>query len=117
MNIYLNGSVLLQIGVSALMIVFLYGLHRFTEGFEEEDRQQLTRHRNARRWSDQEWVATLKSLSDRRFTSPFTVSTNWEDTTQSLDVMWGSSSSDLTQEVNSGMLDWSQYSIGGEPAL
>jgi hypothetical protein len=117
MNIYPNGSVLLQIGISALVIVFLYGLHLFLEGFEKEDRERLMRQRYARRWSDQEWMAMLKSLSDRRFTSQFTVVDDWEDTVPGLDVMQESTLANQAQEICCRMLGESEYSIVGEPAF
>ncbi len=117
MNTYLNSSVLLQIGVSTLVIVFLFVLYRFVEGFEEEDRQQLMRQRYARRWSDQEWVATLKSLSDRRFTSPFTGGIDREVSVPALDVMQESTLANQAQEVCYRMLGKTEYSIVGEPAF
>jgi hypothetical protein len=79
MNIYQIGSVVLQIGIAAIVIVLLYGLHAFMEGFEKDDRELLIRLRYARRWSDQEWLTTLKEFSDKRFTSPSTVGFDQED--------------------------------------
>jgi hypothetical protein len=117
MNIYPNGSVLLQIGISALVIVVLYGLHRLMEGFEKEDRQRLMRQRYARRWTDEQWMATLKILSDGRFASPFTVGSDWNNSLPGSDLMQMSTLVDQAQDVYSRMLDRSEYSIVGEPAF
>lgn len=117
MNTYLNGSVLLQIGISTLVIAFLYGLYRFVEGFEIEDRERLMRQRYARRWSDQEWITTLKSLSDVRFSSPFQFGRDREDTLPGLDAMQESTLANQAQEVCYRMLEVTEYSIFGEPAF
>ena len=117
MNMYPSGSVVLEIGITALVIIFLFGAHCFIEGFEKEERQRLMRRRYARRWSDQEWLATLKILSDRRFTSLFMVGSDQEDPLPSLDMMWESTSEIPAQVISSLFLDQSEYSIVGEPAL
>jgi hypothetical protein len=117
MDIHQIGSVLLQIGISALVICFLYGLYGFIEGFEEYEREQLMRLRCARRWSDQNWLTTLEELSDKRSTSLFTADSDREDWVPSMEEMQGCASADQTQEVGYWTLDRMEYSIVGETAF
>lgn len=53
----------MQIGVSAIVISFMYGLLCLLDGFEKDGREQIERQRNARRRTTQERVAALEQLS------------------------------------------------------
>ena len=117
MNIYQIGSVVLQIGIAAIVIVLLYGLHAFVEGFEKDDRELLIRLRYARRWSDQEWLTTLKEFSDNRFTSPSSVGLDQEDRIPSVEMKQKLTSVDQAQKVHCRMPGRTEYSIVGEKAF
>jgi hypothetical protein len=117
MNIYQIGSFVLQIGIAAIVIVLLYGLHAFMEGFEKDDRERLIRLRYARRWSDQEWLTTLKELSDKRLTSLSTVGFVQEEIVPSVEVKQVSAWVDQTQEACFWTLERTEYSIVGETAF
>jgi hypothetical protein len=117
MNIYQIGSVVLQIGIAAIVIVLLYGLHAFMEGFEKDDRERLIRLRYARRWSDQEWLTTLKEFSDKRFTSPSSVGLDQEDRIPSVEMKQKLTSVDQAQKVHCRMPGRTEYSIVGEKAF
>lgn len=117
MDIHQIGSVLLQIGIAALVICFLYGLYGFIEGFEEDEREQLMRLRCARRWSDQNWLTTLEELSDKRLTSLSTVGFDQEEIVPSVEVKQVSAWVDQTQEACFWTLERTEYSIVGETAF
>jgi hypothetical protein len=56
-------SILMQIGVFAIVLCFLYGFHRLMDGFEEDGRAQIQWQRNARRRAAQERILALEQLS------------------------------------------------------
>jgi hypothetical protein len=62
-------TVLLQIGMTAIVTGVLYGFHSLIAGFDQDGRDEMMRQRDSRLNSTREWVATLQAFSDRQQTT------------------------------------------------
>ena len=63
MDINYTFSILIQVGIAAVVISIMYRLHRFVDGFEKDERELMERRRNERRQATRERVSALEQLS------------------------------------------------------